>query len=308
MTSKASCISIVLVLLLVVPALGQAPATEVPPPAPAKPAPAAPAPQAAAGETDVAELMRQMGADDEAIMFVQLMSQVMGEDLGQMMLLMMLAGEGKMNDDFIGMMLFMKALQGGAKQPIALLDGNALLVIEDGTVYRINGQTLKLEGSVAYRAKKGADILPALMPLIGTARNKALATQSMSNMKQLCMAAQMYAAEAGGMLPTDQWPDQLGAYIKNRALYRAPGVPGKEVGYAINEAVIGAVMADIKRPAQTVLFFESDPAHELPFGGADAIIRQPQHGGQIVVGFVDGHARLVTPEELRQLLAQDPFR
>jgi prepilin-type processing-associated H-X9-DG protein len=299
--------SIALVALLVVPAVGME-ALQLPPPATAEPAADDTARPMTGEEIDPIELMRQMGADDDAIMFVQLMSQAMGADVGQMMLLMMLADKGGMDDDLMGMMLFSKMLGGGAtKQPIALLQGPALLVIEDGVVYKIDTDTMRIEGKVAYRQKKGAADLTALMPFITHAHGKAQATACLSNMKQLCLATHMYAQEAG-LLPTEQWTDQLAAYTGNRALYACPGMPERPVGYAINEAVIGALMPEIRRPAQTVLFYESDPGHDLPFGGPDAVIRQPRHDGKVTVGFVDGHARLISPDELRQLLAQDPFQ
>jgi len=309
MTRKATSISIAaLVAFLIVPALGQKAETPAPGPRP-EPGAKQLMLQAKKGAVDPVELMRQMGADEDDILRLQLMSQVMGADMGQMMLLMMLADKGGIDDDFIGMMLFMKALTGASKQPIALLDGNTLLVIEDGTVYRINTATLKVEGSVGYRQNKtGAGGLGALMPLITHARGKAQSAKCLSNMKQLCMSAHMYAGDNGDMLPTEQWQDQLAPYVKNRAIYRCPAAPGKQIGYVINEAVIGAALQDIKRPGQTVLFFESDPAHDLPFGGLDAVIAEPRHEGRIVVGFVDGHAQLMTPEELQQLLAQDTFQ
>jgi|GEM_PF-2334168 len=312
MTIRVACVCVALVALLLVPALGQEGATPAPP-ATGEPD-AETLRKMAEGEVDPVEFMRQMGAKEEDILGLQLMSQVMGADMGQMMLLMMLADQGKKedpgkkDDDIMGMMLFMKALGAGAtKQPIALLEGRTLIVIEDGVVYNIDTDTMRIEGTVAYRPKKGAADLTALMPLITHARGRAQGAACMSNMRQLCMAAQMHADERG-LLPTEQWPDQLAAYVKNRAIYTCPGAPERPMGYAINEVLIGALLPEIKRPAQTVLFYESDPGHDLPFGGPDSVIAKPRHEGKVVVGFVDGHARLMSPDELRELLARDPFQ
>lgn len=312
MTIRVACVCVALVALLLVPALGQEGAT------PAPPATGGPDAETlrkmAEGEVDPVELMRQMGAKEEDILGLQLMSQVMGADMGQMMLLMMLADQGKKedqgkkDDDIMGMMLFSKLLGAGAKQPTALLHGDKLLVIEDGTVYRIDMEKMEVDGSVNYRANKGAGGLAALLPLIMQAQGKAQGTGCLSNMRQLCMSAQLYAGDNGDMLPTEQWPDQLAAYVKNRAIYTCPGAPGKAVAYAINEALIGARTGDVKRPSETVLFFESDQAQELPFGGPDAVTGPPRHEGRVAVGFVDGHAKFVSPEELRELLARDPFQ
>ncbi len=313
MTIRVACVCVALVALLLVPVLGQEGATPAPP-ATGEPD-AETLRKMAEGEVDPVEFMRQMGAKEEDILGLQLMSQVMGADMGQMMLLMMLADQGKKedqgkkDDDIMGMMLFMKVLGAGAtKQPIALLEGRTLIVIEDGVVYNIDTERMRIEGTVAYRPKKGAADLTALLPLIMQAQGKAQGTGCLSNMRQLCMSAQLYAGDNGDMLPTEQWPDQLAAYVKNRAIYTCPGAPGKAVAYAINEALIGARMADVKRPSETVLFFESDQAQELPFGGPDAVTGPPRHEGRVVVGFVDGHAKFVSPEELRELLARDPFQ
>jgi len=318
MARSISCIGIALIVLLILPAVGQ---TVVAPPPPHPPLAAEalkavdPMQQLAEGEVDPVALMRQMGAKEEDILGIQLMSQVMGADMGQVMLLMMLADQGKKNDpgkkddDIMGLMFLMKAMGGGAKQPTALLQGDKLLVIEDGMVYKIDTDAMKVEGSVGYRkAKEGAGGLAALLPLIMGAQGKAQATQCLNNMKQLCLAAQMHVQETGGALPTEQWQDQLANYVNDRALYVCPHAPQQGVAYVINEALLGALMQDIKRPAQTVLFFESDIAAEWPFGGVAAVSGQPRHDGRVVVGFADGHVQQVSPAELRQLLGQDPFK
>ncbi|MFQ5808696.1 MAG: hypothetical protein ACE5JM_03665 [Armatimonadota bacterium] len=315
MTIRVACVCVALVVLLLVPAVGQEAAAPTPP-ATGQPDAAEATRKVAEGEVDPVEFLRQMGAKEEDILGLQLMAQVTGADMGELMLLMMLAdqgkkgGQGDKGDDMMGMLLFMKALGGGGgKQPTALLYRDKLLVIEDGTVYRIDPDRLEVDGSVKYRANKGAGGLAALLPLIMQAKQgKAQVTSCQGNVKQLCMAAHKHAGDAGQMLPTEQWQDQLDPYLKNRAIYACPDTPGNVIGYAINEALIGARIADVKRPSETVLFFESDQAQELPFGGPDAVTGPPRHDGHVVVGFVDGHVQRVSPEELRALLARNPFQ
>jgi prepilin-type processing-associated H-X9-DG protein len=193
-----------------------------------------------------------------------------------------------------------------AKQPTALMaDKDVLVVVEDGVVYRIS----VLDGSVKaipYRQPKQPGVLPAeLAPVLKEAREHAVLATCVSNMKQLCLAAMMYAQDQDEKLPTEGWPKQLEPYSKNPAIYRCPGAPDKEIGYAINEKVAGVKLGGLADPAETVLFFESDLAVDIPFGGIDALVEKPRHAGLVVVGFADGHVKAVPGEEARKLLARD---
>jgi prepilin-type processing-associated H-X9-DG protein len=225
-------------------------------------------------------------------MVLQLLSQAAGMDVGQAMMLFMLADQGKINDDIVGMLLFSKALAGGGgKQPTALLAGESLLVVEDGVVYKIDVGKMEVTGSVAYRPSPQKTGLPAeLMPMMMGAREKAQLTACISNMKQLCLAALMYSQDWDGILPAENWPKDLEPYLKNTALYSCPAQPEK-IGFALNAALAAANGKDVKRPAETVLFFEADVPDDVAFGGADAVLQQPRHAGKIVVGFVDGHVQ-----------------
>lgn len=69
-----------------------------------------------------------------------------------------------------GLMFFstlMRGMGGQAVNPAAVVDGNQLLLIEDGVVYRVNLATMALEGQVAFRPKKDrAAALAKLVPLM----------------------------------------------------------------------------------------------------------------------------------------------
>jgi len=268
-------------------------------------APAAPA----EGQLDPAELLRQMGANEEDVARFQLFTQLLGPDMGPLLLLMMMRGEGNVDDDALGFMLMMKAVAGNARTaPAALVHGDDLLVVEDGTVYRVDLATMTVKGSVAYRASQKAAGLPQeLLPMLQQAGEKAQASACLSNMKQLCLGAMMYAQDWDLALPTEEWPTQLEPYLKNTQVYTCPGAPERAYGFALNEALVGAKLADIKRPAETVLFFEAGLPDDLPFGGADGLLLEPRHNGRLTLGFVDGHAKFVSPDEARKLLEQDPF-
>jgi len=77
MTLRTGCIGIVLIGLLSVPAVGQV-AAMAPPPAAAEPTEAQAMQQLAQGDVDPVALMRQMGADEGEILFIQLLSQASG--------------------------------------------------------------------------------------------------------------------------------------------------------------------------------------------------------------------------------------
>jgi prepilin-type processing-associated H-X9-DG protein len=264
----------------------------------------------AAQEVDPAELLRQMGAGEQDIAKFQLMTKLLGPDADPLLLLMMMEGGNQGNGDLMGMLLFSKMLgSAGKAAPVVTAIGTRLFIVEDGTVYVLDTATLKIEGSVSYRPPKARAGLPAdLLPMLQQAREKAQAAACLSNMKQLGLAAMMYAQDWDETLPSEEWPQQLQPYLKNTQVLKCPSAPEREVAFALNQAVAGAKLADVKRPGEVVLFFETGGPEDIPFGGPDFVPTEPRHGGQVTVGFVDGHAQLVPPDKLRGLLQEDPFR
>jgi len=273
----------------------------------AQPPPAAPAQPGPPEQPDMGQALKQMGGDNEGEAIIKLIAQATGMDPAQAMLLMMLAGEGGGGKDLVGMILFSQMLRAaGGTQTAAIMVADTLLVIEDGTVYRINVGEMKVEGSVRYRPPKGGGEAPAEMgQVLKQAKEKAEQTMCLSNMKQLCVAALMYVQDHNGTLPAEGWPDALEAYTRNRQIYICPLAPGKPVGYALNEKVAGVKADGVRSPADTVLFFESDEGGEIPFGGLDALVAKPRHLGGVILGFVDGHAKVVPLEEARKLLQRE---
>lgn len=293
------CLWVGLALVVLVPAAAQQPP---------KAAPAAPGEPAMVEEMDPVAMMRQMGADEGDIVILQLLSQAAGIDPGQAMMLFMLADQGKINDDILGMLLFSKALAGGGgKQATALMAGEALLVVEDGTVHKIDIGKMEVTGSVTYRPSAAKAGLPGqIMPMLQGARDKAQLVACTSNVRQLCTAALMYSRDWDGILPTEDWPKDLEPYVQNQTIYRCPTAP-ERIGFALNAALAAANAKDVKRPAETVLFFEADVPDDVAFGGPEVVLQEPRHAGKIVVGFVDGHAKAMDPGEVVELLERDPF-
>lgn len=70
-----------------------------------------------------------------------------------------------------------------------------------------------------------------LFPVFAKAREKANTASCQSNMKQMCLAFNMYAQDydntlPGARLPTDGWTGGLMPYVKNEQLFRCPSLGG----------------------------------------------------------------------------------
>lgn len=256
-------------------------------------------------------ILQEMGMDeDEALLMAIMMS---GEgDMAQILpLIMGLGGLHGDMEDFFFMNLFSKGAggQAPAPQPISWRDGEHVFILEEGVLYKINSETMEVEGRLPYKQKKSGILgtLRALRPMMARGMEKAQMTSCLSNMKQICLGALMYAQDWDEMLPGENWVDDLQPYLKNTQIYICPSRPWLAVGYALNEQIAGAAMGDIVNPSQTILFFEAGTDEEITLGGADEVPEDGVHNHGIVCGYVDGHAKWVTVEEARTALAQDPF-
>ncbi len=188
--------------------------------------------------------------------------------------------------------------QGGAGGTGITAYGDALFVAEDGWIYRIDPETLDVLGTGRYRPEEAAagEFGAGFEALLDEAREKAEGQSCLNNMKQLCLAALMYAQDWNMVLPTEDWPEQLYPYIKNRQIFVCPSRPELPVAYA-----------NIIRQSETVMFFESTIVDDAPTGGVEAAPEEPIHGDFVTVGCADGHVKMMTPEALREALARDPF-
>jgi prepilin-type processing-associated H-X9-DG protein len=269
---------------------------------PAAATPAAPAPDAAAGDP-LAELLEAGNMPPEAQMLFKMLTS--GEDVDPlvMMLLMSAMDGGNMDDDALLFGLMMR--NQGQVAPVVVQGDGYLLVVEKGRVYKINTQTLALEGQVTYRGvgNQGAAMMQAMGPMLDEARAKALMTASMSNEKQLALGFLMYAQDFDEVLPGGNWVDDLKPYLKNEEIYRNPAQLDASLGYAMNAKLAGMALADVPDPSQTVLLFEAAGAENKPLGDfGDVLATHP--GNMCVVAFVDGHVQAVPYEQAVELLQQ----
>ncbi len=169
-----------------------------------------------------------------------------------------------------------------------------------------------------------------LFPVFARAREKARQTSCLSNVKQLCLAQNMYIQDYDEMLTgREMWGEKLQPYVKNEQIFGCPswGNPvrltaqgycqshyghlpmlrGLKGGYGVacytTGSTTGRQLAQIKFPATTCWLLEyptnTNPAsaggctqHSNPLSGcADGPRVDARHNGGANVGFVDGHAK-----------------
>ena len=133
-----------------------------------------------------------------------------------------------------------------------------------------------------------------LFPVFARARDTARASSCMADMKQLTMAAIMYAQDNNGKLPTmTNWQTQLKAYTHKPISEIQCPVGGSH--YAINKNLAGLSLDRIQNPSDKVLFFETFSPNN--YGSrADAVL---VHGGEGNFAFADTHV-----EKLREVPEQ----
>jgi prepilin-type processing-associated H-X9-DG protein len=142
-------------------------------------------------------------------------------------------------------------------------------------------------------------MMAILMPALSSARDAARQAVCASNLKQLSIAATMYAEEKGQYPTADKWCDLLEPYYKNEKILVCPGAGRPEAGegrcdYAINpNAKKGC-------PADMVLFFESKPGWN-PAGGPELAATENHHKDGCNVAFCDGRVEFVKAEDIDSL-------
>jgi prepilin-type processing-associated H-X9-DG protein len=138
-----------------------------------------------------------------------------------------------------------------------------------------------------------------LLPALAKAKMKASAITCMNHMRQLGLAAKMYATDNNEQLPTAaNWCDALQKYVGAGTPFQCPlGKPNQRSHFGFNANLAGVELNKIELPVQTVLFFETDGGWNMS-GGREMAIAHPRHPRTVVVAFVDGHVELVNVSRL----------
>jgi len=193
------------------------------------------------------------------------------------------------------------------------LGGIAGLVLSIAAMRRIKHSGGQLGGrglAVAGLIVSIIAIIVGLVIIAGTgaawfyAEREYDSVQFRTNVQVLCQNAISYSAVHDGRLPPpDSWPDALieDGLITDLHFLADPADPGAGRAVTMNRAVALAETYDLARASETVLFFECGPGSPLS-GGRDLLPPAPRREGGYVIGFLDGRARLMTPERLDHLV------
>lgn len=162
-----------------------------------------------------------------------------------------------------------------------------------------SGAAVLLLPTVGVTAVAAGMILPAL----AKAKAKAQTISSVNNLKQLALAARIYANDNQNKFPVAAtWGDQLTELVGNEKVYKAPNDPSpRRCSYAFNSRLSG--MDESKVNPETVLFFETDEGEWNQHGGREIMLRQPRSGGggNFVVGLADGSVHQMPPARVSSL-------
>jgi prepilin-type processing-associated H-X9-DG protein len=130
---------------------------------------------------------------------------------------------------------------------------------------------------------------------IACAATKAKETKCLANLMQLGTATMMYVQDHNETLPpAENWEDALKPYLKTSL--RCPSVK-LGMSYAMNKALSKKKLEELERPADVVLFFESDNG---------TTVAQRRHGSNLGFTFADGHAKRISKNNQKVLVWDIP--
>ena len=166
-----------------------------------------------------------------------------------------------------------------------------------------------------------------LFPVFAQAREKARQSACLSNVRQLGLAALLYAQDYDETLPPwrhssllywvggrdtlsqplDKTRGLIWPYIKSGALHSCPSYVGEKhlggTGYGMNSLAHAAPLAQIERPSETLLFADAGlPGFPKPGMIGETVVIQPpirwaplpemdfRHQGRALQVFADSHA------------------
>lgn len=132
--------------------------------------------------------------------------------------------------------------------------------------------------------------LSRTMQRAGDAERKATC---LSNLKQLALAALMFAQDHNDTLPNaSTWSDDIQPYCKSTDILRCPS-DTNEYSYAMNSKLSGKKIGAITDPTTTVLFFESSAGVRNAADPMTSVCKPPRHGDGNDFAYVDGHVKWV---------------
>jgi hypothetical protein len=139
-----------------------------------------------------------------------------------------------------------------------------------------------------------------LLPALAKAKSRAQSVSSVNQLKQLGLAARIYANDHQDKFPPAQtWCDLLQPLVGSAKVFKSASDPAPgPCSYGYNVLVSG--MSDNKVDPQTVLFFETEAGWNKA-GGPELLLGQPRSGGAYVFGFADGSVQMIAPARVGDL-------
>lgn len=140
-----------------------------------------------------------------------------------------------------------------------------------------------------------------LLPALAKAKSKAQSVSSVNQLKQLGLAARLYANDRQEKFPNAKtWSDDLKDFVGSEKTYKAGNDPKpRRCSYAYNAKL--SEMEQSKIDPRTVLFFETDEGDWNQSGGPELLLRRPRSGGNFIIGLADGSVQQVVPARLSSL-------
>jgi prepilin-type processing-associated H-X9-DG protein len=135
-------------------------------------------------------------------------------------------------------------------------------------------------------------LLSFLAPIFARSRDYQYPSGCLNHLKQISNATLMYADDYDDKLPpAANWSQLLYPYTKSRTVFRCPEAPVPKLNsYALNSKVERIKLKQIKSPGEVVMWFESNPGHDLA-GGSELIPPLPRHKNGDNFCFADGHVK-----------------
>jgi prepilin-type processing-associated H-X9-DG protein len=171
---------------------------------------------------------------------------------------------------------------------------------------RLRGEGLALAGTIV----SGISVLllpilailaGMLLPALAQAKSKAQTIMCVNNMKQLALAARIYATDNKDHFPeAANWCDAIlpSAGGSDRVFQCPAGRSGQRCHYAFNAKLSGAETGSVT--PTTVLFFEAEGGWNIS-GDQALMLQRPRHGRLVVLAFADGHVEQVSESRLNDL-------
>jgi prepilin-type processing-associated H-X9-DG protein len=163
---------------------------------------------------------------------------------------------------------------------------------------KLGGQPIAIAGLCvsALMLFAGLPMLAGLMfPALAKAKGRAQTVQCVNNLKQLALAARMYANDHGDKFPNaTNWCDLIQSSAGSVKIFQCPASRGTLGGYGYNAALSGKRVDDVN--PSTVLLFEIPGGWNVS-GGPEQLIQTPRHTRQINVAFADGSVQQISTKD-----------